>query len=77
LTSSLTFGCWVEVLGNHIIADAMIDRIAHYVEMGTLKEHSPRLKDVITQLPNEIPENKAHSETRAYFFIAGKWLTSR
>jgi hypothetical protein len=60
LTSNLPFARWGDVLGDQIVASAMIDRIVHHAEVITLKGSSYRLKRAQTDsLPSTRPENAA------------------
>src|SRR6266700_1873563 len=45
VTSNKPFGRWGEVIGNDIVATAMIDRLVHHAEVIALKGDSYRLKD--------------------------------
>jgi DNA replication protein DnaC len=45
VTSNKPFGRWGEVLGDDVVAAAMIDRLVHHAEVVTLKGDSYRLKD--------------------------------
>ena len=45
VTSNKPFGRWGEVLGDAVVAVAMIDRLVHHAEVVSLKGDSYRLKD--------------------------------
>src|SRR5438874_1464185 len=45
VTSNKPFGRWGEVFGDATVAAAMIDRLVHHAEVGSLKGDSYRLKD--------------------------------
>jgi DNA replication protein DnaC len=45
VTSNKPFGRWGEVLGDDVVAAAMIDRLVHHAEVVALKGDSYRLKD--------------------------------
>jgi DNA replication protein DnaC len=45
VTSNKPFGRWGEVLGDDVVAAAMIDRLVHHAEVVSLKGDSYRLKD--------------------------------
>jgi DNA replication protein DnaC len=45
VTSNKSFGGWVEVFGDDVVAAAMIDRLVHHAEVIALKGDSYRLKD--------------------------------
>jgi DNA replication protein DnaC len=45
VTSNKPFGRWGEVLGDPVVAAAMIDRLVHHSEVVNLKGDSYRLKD--------------------------------
>ena len=52
LTSNLPFARWGEVLGDQVIAAAMVYRIVHHAEVITLWGPSYRLRDSgLTNLP--------------------------
>lgn len=49
---------WGDTFGDHVVAEAMIDRNVHYADVITLKGASYRLKDTgIKTLPSARPEN--------------------
>src|SRR6266704_2062197 len=45
VTSNKVFGRWGEVIGDDVVAAAMIDRLVHHAEVIALKGDSYRLKD--------------------------------
>src|SRR3954449_8867756 len=45
VTSNKPFGRWGEVVGDDVVAPAMIDRLVHHAEVVSLKGDSYRLKD--------------------------------
>lgn len=45
VTSNLPFGRWGEVLGDEVVAAAMIDRLVHHAEVISLKGDSYRLRN--------------------------------
>jgi DNA replication protein DnaC len=45
VTSNKPFTAWGEVVGDPVVAAAMLDRLVHHAEILSLKEDSSRLKD--------------------------------
>ena len=61
LTSNLPFARCGDVLGDQVVAAAMIDRIVHHAEVVTLKGSSHRLRNTgFDTLPSARAENTAH-----------------
>jgi DNA replication protein DnaC len=45
LTSNQSFGSWVEVFGDRVIATAVLDRLLHHAITLNIRGNSYRLKD--------------------------------
>jgi DNA replication protein DnaC len=45
VTSNKPFSAWGEILGDDVVAAAMIDRLVHHAEIVSLKGDSYRLRD--------------------------------
>ena len=48
ITSNMSFTKWGGVLGDKVLATAILDRLPHYAEVVSLRGDSCRLKDRLT-----------------------------
>ena len=60
VTSNLPFSRWGDVLSDHVVASAMIDRIVHHAAVLTLKDNTYRLRNTeIDTLPSHRNDSAA------------------
>jgi DNA replication protein DnaC len=48
ITSNMSFTKWGGVLGDKVLAAAILDRLLHYAKVVSLRGDSSRLKDRVT-----------------------------
>ena len=48
ITSNMSFTKWGGVLGDKVLATAILDRLLHYAKVVSLRGDSSRLKDRVT-----------------------------